>query len=59
MRNASGYNLAIFPDALGETTARVELIDVAAGVRSEDRVLDSGSAQFQMQTSSRTDDVFH
>jgi hypothetical protein len=51
IRNSEGYNLAIFPDTLGDTTARIELIDDAAGVKSEDRVLDGMSAQFHMQIS--------
>lgn len=51
VRHSDGYNLAVFPDTFGDTAGRIELIDVAAGVRLEDRVLDGMSAKFHMQIS--------
>jgi hypothetical protein len=51
VRHNEGFNLAIFPDTLRDTSARVELIDDAGGVSLEDRYLDGTNAQFQMQRS--------
>jgi RES domain len=53
VRHSDGYNVVIFPDSLRDTSARIELIDDAAGVKSEDRYLDGMNARFQMQVSRR------
>jgi RES domain-containing protein len=51
VRALAGYNLALFPDNFRDSLAKVELVDEAAGVKSEDRVLDGATAQFQMLSS--------
>jgi RES domain-containing protein len=60
VRDSNGYNIAIFPDNLKETQAIMELIDPAAAVRLEDRILNGENAIFHMQISSRiSPDMMH
>jgi len=51
VRNDAGFNLAVFPDNFRDTRAQVRLMDEVQGVSSEDSVLDSETALFQMQSS--------
>jgi RES domain-containing protein len=57
VRDSRGYNLVVFPDNFQDSSARIELMDPAAGVSNEDRVLDADTAQFQMQISAREQGV--
>lgn len=55
VRNRNGFNLAIFPDNLIETEAKIELLDPAAGVEEQDRIMNSENALFHMQPSMKKD----
>lgn len=48
VRNKIGYNLAVFPENIIGTNAKLRLLDPAAGVKSQDTFLSAENAQFQM-----------
>ncbi len=51
VRSREGYNLCVFPDTFSGSSAKIELLDSAAGVLLEDRTLDETNATFHMQIS--------